>query len=226
MEPILIEAKTRQLTGKKVKTLRLAGSVPAVVYGHGVETRSLIVDGRAFGKAYAASGDSSLVDLAIDGGSTVKVLVHDVQYDPLRDTVTHVDFRQVNMNEKLEADVVLKFVGEAPAIKTYGGILVRNMDSVTVRCLPGDLIHEFEVDLASLKNIDDTLTVADLVVPKGIEIMAKAEDMIVIVTAPISEEELAALDNKVAADVTQVKSVIEEKKAERAAAKETDEKKK
>jgi len=225
MEVLSLEANARKVHGKKVKTLRTAGVVPAVVYGHGVGTRSIQLDGKAFGKVYAKTGASSLVDLTVDGEAPVKVLVHEVQHDPLRDEVTHVDFRQVNMKEKLDTDIVLKFVGEAPAIKTLGGILVRNMDAVSVRCLPGDLVHEIEVDLTGLKNFDDAIRVSDLKVPAGIEVMANPEDMIVIVTEPISEEELAALDTKVAVDVTQVKSVIDEKKAERAAAKETEEKK-
>jgi large subunit ribosomal protein L25 len=225
MEALIIDAKTRTVAGKQVKQLRSTGVVPAVVYGHGVENRSIQLDRKAFDKLFAKAGESSLVDLSIDDGAPVKVLVHDVQRDPLRDETIHVDLRQVNMSEELEADVAFKFVGESPAVKALGGVLVRNLDAITVRCLPSDLVHEIEIDLSVLKNIEDSITVAELPALKGITYLAEPTEAIVIISAPISEEELAALDTKVEADVTAVKSSTEEKKAERAAAKETVEKK-
>jgi large subunit ribosomal protein L25 len=221
MEAISLQAKTRELTGKKVKTLRLDGVVPAVVYGHGVPSKNLTVDYRTFEKVFNKAGESSLIDLAVEGAESAKVLIQDVQYNPMTDRITHVDFRQVNMKEKLEAEVILKFVGECLAVKSQGGILVRSMDTVTVRCLPGDLVHEIEVDLSKLVNLEDRLTVADIVAPQGIEFMARPTDIIVVVNAPISEDELAAsLAAPVDTDVTAVKAANEEKKAERAAAKE------
>ncbi|HSD12678.1 MAG TPA: 50S ribosomal protein L25 [Patescibacteria group bacterium] len=220
MEALKLEAKKREVKGKKVKKLRTEGQIPAVVYGHGVESKDLAVDYRAFEKLFAKAGESSLVDLAVEGGSPVKVLIHAVQFDPLKGKISHVDFRQVNMKEKLDAEVILKFVGEAPAVKTSGAILVRNMDTITVRCLPGDLVHEIEVDLSKLANLDDRITVADIAPPPGIEFQAQPGELIVVANAPISEEELASLEAKPEADVSAVKVATEEKKAERAAAKE------
>lgn len=222
MEALKLDAKLRTVTGKQVKNLRKAGSVPAVMYGHGTKPTNLAVESRAFDKVFAKAGESSLVDLAIDGGAGVKVLIQDVQHDVLRDTVSHIDFRAVNMNEKLEADVAFKFVGESPAVKASGAILVRAMDAVTVRCLPNDLVHEIEIDLSTLANVDDRITIGDLAALNGIEFMAGPEEVIVVVNAPISEEELAALDAKTDVDVSAVKVGTDEKKAERAAAKEAD----
>jgi len=219
MEALKLEAKKREIKGKKVKTLRLEGQIPAVVYGHGVESKDLTVDYRGFEKVFNKAGESSLIDLDVEGGSPVKVLVHEVQYDPLKGTINHVDFRQVNMKEKLEAEVILKFIGEAPAVKAQGAILVRNMDTITVRCLPGDLVHEIEVDLSKLANIDDRIAVSSLAIPPGVELMADPSDLIIVANAPISEEELASLEAKPEADISAVKVVTEEKKAERDAAK-------
>ncbi|HTM69196.1 MAG TPA: 50S ribosomal protein L25 [Candidatus Binatia bacterium] len=220
MEALKLEAKKRNIKGKQVKTLRTEGLIPAVVYGHGVASQDLTVDSRVFDKVFGKAGESSLIDLEVEGGSPVKVLVHEVQYDPLKGRVNHVDFRQVNMKEKLEADVILKFVGEAPAVKAQGAILVRNMDAITVRCLPGDLVHEIEVDLSKLANIDDHISVSALTPPPGIEFMAEPNELIIVAQAPISEEELAAMETaKPEADVSAVKVATEEKKAERDAAK-------
>lgn len=223
MEALKLEASMRAVTGKQVKTVRLEGRVPAVVYGHGTDNKNLTVDARTFDKLFAKAGESSLIDLSVDGAAPVKVLVQEVQVHPLRNNVTHIDFRQVNMNEKLEADIALKFVGESMAVKSAGAILVKNLDAITVKCLPGDLVHEIEVDLSKLANVEDRITVADLVAPKGVEFMAKPEQVIVIANAPISEEELAAsLEASTDADVSSVKAANEEKKAERDAAKEAD----
>lgn len=223
MEAIKFEAKTRKIKGKQVKKLRSAGAIPAVVYGRGIASRDLSLDARAFEKMLRAAGESSLIDLAVDGDEPVKVLVHDVQYDPLRSVIIHADLRQVNMKEKLEANIALKFIGEAPAVKALGAILVRNIDEIAVRCLPQHLVHEIEVDLSSLKEFNDHVTVGDIAPPEGVEFLNGAKEIIILAQKPISEEELAALETKPEADVTVVKVAAEEKKAERDAAKESEE---
>jgi large subunit ribosomal protein L25 len=218
METITLNAKKRTTAGKQVKHLRAKGTLPAVVYGHGVETRSVELDAREFEKAFRTAGESSLVDLAIDGGKPVKVLIQDVQADPLRGRPLHADLREVKMTEKLDAEVVLKLVGEAPAVKELGGILVRSMDKIHVRCLPGDLVHEIEIDISGLKKFDDAVKVKHIVPPKGMELRANPEDVIVVINEPISEEELKAdLESKAVEDVSAVKVETEEKKAARAA---------
>ncbi len=225
MEALKLEAKTRVIKGKQVKQLRTVGQIPAVVYGHGIASQDISLDLRAFEKVLRQAGESSLIDLAVGDAAVVKVLVHDVQHDPLRSTIIHADLRQVNMKEKLEANVTLKFVGEAPAVKALGAILLRNMDTVTVRCLPQYLVHEIEVDLSNLKNLDDQITIGSLVLPEGMEFVNGPEEVIAIAQTPISEEELAALDTKSEGDVTAVKAANEEKKAGRDAAAAAEEKK-
>ena len=225
MEALKLEAKTRAIKGKQVKQLRTVGQIPAVVYGHGIASQDISLDLRAFEKVLRQAGESSLIDLAVGDAAVVKVLVHDVQHDPLRSTIIHADLRQVNMKEKLEANVTLKFVGEAPAVKALGAILLRNMDTVTVRCLPQYLVHEIEVDLSNLKNLDDQITIGSLALPEGMEFVNGPEEVIAIAQTPISEEELAALDTKSEGDVTAVKAANEEKKAERDAAAAAEEKK-
>jgi large subunit ribosomal protein L25 len=222
MEALKLEAKKRDVVGKQVKQLREEGLIPAVVYGHGIEAKDISVDYRAFEKTLRGAGESSLVDLVVNGDEAVKVLIQDVQYDPLKERVIHADFRQVNMKEKLEADVILKLVGEAPAVKALGAILVRNLSAITVKCLPQYLVHEIEVDLGALKNFDDSIKVSDIAVPEGMEFMNGPEELVVLAQQPISEEELAALETKPEADVAAVKVATEEKKAERDAAAEAD----
>jgi large subunit ribosomal protein L25 len=223
MEALKLDAKTRTIKGKQVKQLRSKGEVPAVVYGHGTEPKDVSMDYRAFEKVLRQAGESSLIDLAVDAAAPLKVLVQDVQYDPLRSDIIHADLRAVNMKEKLDANIAFKFVGEAPAVKALGAILVRNMTAIAVRCLPQHLVHEIEVNLGALKNFDDSIKVSDIQAPEGIEFLNGPEELIVLAQQPISEEELAALETKPEADVTAVKVATEEKKAERDAAKAAEE---
>lgn len=217
METYTIDAQTRTVVGKKVKQIRRQGLIPGIIYGKGFEARRVSVDCRTFKKTYAKSGESSLVDLALDGGAAVKVLIQDVQYGPLTDEPIHIDFRQVNMNEKLEVQVALRFVGESLAVKALGAILVKSMDHLTIRCLPAHLVHEFDIDISRLAAFGDTIKVKDIVMPAGVEMLANENDVIALVTEPISEAEFDALNAKPEADVSQVKVASEEKKAAAAA---------
>lgn len=214
MESFNLEAQNREITGKQVSQLRRKGIIPAVVYGGGSDSRNISMDFGKFTKLYDEAGDSSLIDLAVGGEKPVKVLVHDVQYDPLYDRITHVDFRQVNMKEELEAEVGLTFIGEASAVKQFGGILVQNMDSVTARCLPSDLVPEIEVDLSTLSELNDTIRVRDIAPPPGMKFMNEPDDVIAVVNEPISEEEFEKLEGEVEEKVGEVEVEGEEKPEE------------
>jgi large subunit ribosomal protein L25 len=213
MQAFNLAATSRELTGKKVSQLRSKGLIPACVYGGGATNKNLSIEYGVFEKMYRDAGESSLVDLSVDGGASVKVLVHDVQTDAMYGRMTHVDFRQVNMNEKLEAEVEISLIGESPAVKGIGAVLQQVLDSVTVYCLPGDLVSEIAVDLSVLKEFGDAVRVKDLVPPPGIEFHNGPEEVIVIANEPISEEDLKKLDEAVTVDVSTVKTAAEEKKA-------------
>lgn len=209
-----LTATTRAATGKRVKDVRNAGSVPAVVYGHGTEPTALTLGASEFLKLYRTAGSSSLIDLSIDGGTPVKVLIQEVQPHHLTMKPHHVDFRQINMKEELEVEVPLAFVNEAPAVKELAGTLVHAYDAVLVKCLPSDLPHEITVDLSALKTFDDVITVANLVLPKGVTVLLDAETSLISVSAPLTDEQLKKMEEEGAGDVTAVKTEAEEKKAE------------
>ncbi len=213
MDTIVLKADRRTIEGKATKKLRQANSLPAVVYGHGVPSRSVTVDAIDFQKAYRTAGSSSLVDLAIDGAAPVKVLIHAVQPHTTKSTPIHIDFYQVRMTEKVQTDIDLNFIGESAAVKEAGGILIRTLDQVKVECLPGDLVPAIDVDLSALKTFTDRIHVKDIVIPTGITILDGGEEVVASVTPPRSEEELASLSEKVEVDVAAVEKV-ETKKAE------------
>lgn len=216
MEIYTLAAQPRIERGRAAARLRAAGLIPGIVYGHGFKPQSVAVPRIPFEKLYRAAGESSLVDLMVEGGGAIKVLIADTQRDPLRDNFIHIDFYAVRMDEKLEADINLKFVGEAAAVKELGGTLVKNVSHLKVRCLPGALVHDIEVDLGRLKTFEDKIHVRDLVIPAGIEVLSPPiDETVVLVAAPRTEEEMKALQGAPEAPVAEVKVIAEEKKAER-----------
>lgn len=216
MEAIKLALKKRDAT-LTPKKLRLKSIIPAVIYGHGTENKNVQIDYNSFHKAFKAAGESTLLDLEIEGDGTVKALVKDWQVEPLSNRYTHVDFYQVNLKEKLKTEVALNFIGESPAVKEQGGSIIKTLDSVLVECLPMDLVHSIDVDISVLKNFDDMIAVKDLAVPAGIEILENADEVIVKVEAPMTEDQLKALENAAPVDVTAVKTEAEVKAAEEAA---------
>lgn len=197
--------------GKQIKKLRAKGKIPAVLYGHNLSTQSIEIDEREFAKAFKQAGESTLISLMVDE-QTMPVLIHDVQNHYLKGNPIHVDFYAVNMTEELKAKIPLHFVGESGAVKTAGGVLVKNLSEVEVICLPVDLPSHFEVDVSSLKTFDNVIRVSDLRVSDKVKILANPEEMVANVAAPRSEEELKALDETVTEDVTAVEGVIKPEK--------------
>lgn len=207
MDIPVLAATSRAVVGKKVEQLRRQRQIPGVMYGHGLPSVSLGIDSLAFQKVWRQAGSSSLVDLTVDQKPPVKVLIHDTQHHPTTSAVLHVDFYRVKMSEKLQTDIELNFVGQSPAVKEQGGIFVRSLDKVKVECLPADLVHAIDVDISSLKKFEDRLHVRDIIVPQGVTILGKPDEVVASVMPPRSESELEALSSKVEEDVTAVAGV-------------------
>lgn len=190
-----IAATKREPTkASQLGKIRKEGSIPAVVYGPKTDPQPVTVNAKEFTSALAGAGESSLLDFSLDGGDSSKVLIKDVQRDPVSDQPVHVDFFQVDMTKPLEVEVILDFEGDAPAVKILGGILNRQVKELEVRCLPADLVHSIKVDLSSLATFEDTIRIKDLNIPKGMEPLGDENDVVAMVSEPISEEELAALE--------------------------------
>ena len=215
---LVIEAKIRKELGKKTKKLRKNNFLPAVLYGHGIKNISLSLNYNSFDKVFSKAGESSLIDLKIDNKNPVKVLVHDIQKNPVTGFYIHVDFYQVKMTEKITTEVELEFIGESKAVKEQGGILVKSLDKVEIECLPKDLIQSIQVDISHLNNFNDMIRIADLKLPAGIEIKEKMDEVVALVQPPRTEEELKRLEEKPeeakVEEVEEVKAKVEEEKIE------------
>lgn len=195
-QTVELQAQPRTIIQKATKTLRAKGIIPAQVYGHGVEPTSIQVPLSDFLKAYARSGESTLVKLRVAQGEPMSVLIQQVQHDPLMSTVMHVDFFRVNLKEKIVTEVPLKFEGESKAVKELGGVLVKSLDHLEIECLPTELIHELVVDISRLATFEDAIEAKDILLPAGITLKTKPNEVVATVQPPISEEDLKALEEK------------------------------
>jgi large subunit ribosomal protein L25 len=188
MEQIDLNAEVRTGVGKQVGRIRAQGYVPAVVYGSHYAATPIQVEARALQKALARAGGNTLIRLQIAEREPVAVLAREVQRDTLKHNIIHVDFQQVVMTEKITAEVPLRLVGEAPAVRDLGGILVHGIDRLEVSCLPGDLPQAIDVDLSQLTRLHDSIAVSSLQLPPSITVLSEPETVIARIEAPrISE---------------------------------------
>jgi large subunit ribosomal protein L25 len=183
-----LAAEHREITGKKVATLRRAGRLPAVVYGHGVDSASVSVDAHEFEQLRRHSGPNALVDLSIDGKQPSPVLVSAVQVHPVNRKTLHVDLFLVRMTEELTVDVPLVASGESPAVALQGGTLLHPIESVRVRALPDHLPQSIEYSVESLTDFDTTIHVRDLSIPSDVTLLTDGDEIIAKVQAPRVEE--------------------------------------
>ena len=216
MSNISIQATKRTVNGKRVKALRNAGKLPAVLYGYNVENQQIELSEKDFTKVFKSAGESTIVNLSVDG-KTYPVLIHEVHSHYLNDHPIHVDFYAVNMTEKIKVKVPVHFEGESQAVKALGGTLLKNLTEIEVECLPGDLPQAIEVNISSLNTFEDAIRISDLKVGNQVTILGSSEEVIVNVAPPRSEEEIAALSEEVKEDVTTVEGVVKPEPVEAAA---------
>jgi len=214
MPTYTLKAEERKIIGKKVKTLRTAGKLPAVIYGSKIKPKSLQIKTTEFKKIYSAAGKNNLVDLII-GKTKRKILIQDVERDPVNDEIIHTDLYAIKMDEKIKTEIPLTFVGKSKAVKDKEGNLIIHKDKIEVEVLPRDLT-------TPLKTFEDIIKVSDLNIPPNMEVLSDKEDIVANVTPPRSEEELEALEEEVEENVEDVE-VTEEKKEEEGEETETEE---
>jgi len=197
-----IKASARQPLGKRSRRLLREGKLPAIVYGHNTEATPILLDKLEFQKVFVKSGRTHLIDLAIDG-RTEKVLIREIQTHPRRLGPIHVDFYQVNLQEKIEVDVPVHLIGESAAVKRGDGDILQPMHSVRVECLPSDIPEAFEIDITPLEEIDMELRVSELRVPHGVTILDEPDQLIVKIVPKRElkvEEEIPAAEAVVPAE--------------------------
>lgn len=174
-------------TKEKAASVRARGLIPAVFYGPKEESTPITLDERDFIKVWSSAGGSTIVDLK-GVGDNKEVLIHDVEWHPLKGTPTHVDLYCIERGKKLTVTVPLTFTGEAPA-ERLGGIVVKVMHELEIEVKPRDIPHDIAVDLSSLTELDSAITVADLHLPETIEPTVELTDTVASITQAQEEKE-------------------------------------
>lgn len=187
MANIILKATKRDPKGK-AKDVRGSRQVPGVLYGHKTENQAVECVEQEFHKVYVEAGESTVVELDVEGKKT-PVLIHSLQLNPVTNRYEHIDFFAPDMSKEVTTNVPIRTTGEAPGVKDHGGVLVRNRDHISVKCLPKDLPHEVKIDLTPLAELHDSVTVGNLKLPEVVQILEDPETLIISVTPPRKEEE-------------------------------------
>jgi large subunit ribosomal protein L25 len=197
MDTVKLEASRRIVIGKKVKVLRREGKLPAIIYGMDMEPLPIVLDLRETTKILREVSQATVLTIDVDGEEHT-VLVRDRQRGILTGLYEHIDFLAISMTETVRTQVNVFVEGTSPAEKEFGAIIMTGAGSVEVEALPGDLPEALTVDVSGLTNVGDTITVKDLDLPKGVEVLSDPTEMLAVITMPAAaiaeaeEEELEA----------------------------------
>lgn len=192
MSELSIEVQSRDRIGSRAaRRLRREGLIPAVVYGGERDTLPIQVDRRALLDLIKEAGSENAVfvlELAGSKGKTRHCMVRDMEVNPLTREIVHVDFIRIDMSRKVEVEVPVELVGIPLGVSEDGGILDHITREVEVECLPGDIPNHLEVDVSEL-HIGQNVTIGDVSLPAGVELIDDPERVVASVVVPHIEEE-------------------------------------
>jgi len=219
MDTLKIKAEKRDVFGRKVKRLRKEGVTPANVFGKKIKSFAIQLKEDEFKKVYKEAGETGLIQLELESKKH-PVLVHDMQRDPVSGNILHVDFVQVDLKEKIEAQVPVEIVGESPAEKQGVGTIVQYVNEITVEALPGDFPESFDIDVSKLEEVDAAIQIKDIKVDAKVEIKDDVDKIVVKVEAPQEEEVVEPVVSEEVGETTETETADtaanpEEKSAEK-----------
>lgn len=177
---------------ENTRALRRNGFIPAVVYGKGIDQKSVKIEEAKFSAQTKGKSGVYLIDLSVDEGQAIPVVIREKKKHPVTGRVTHLDFWKVDMEKEIEVPVKLRFMGEAPAVKALGGILTKVREEAKIIAKPQSIISEIEVDLSSLKDFTDMITLAHLTLPEGVRFADDTGLPVATVSAPRVDKKAAA----------------------------------
>lgn len=202
MEKVVLKATKRDVLGKKVGALRRKGKLPAVLYGHRIETTAIMLDAHEGSQTLSHLTSSSLVTIDLDGKEYL-ALVREKQRDFIKNRLMHLDFQVVSLTEKMRAKVGIELTGTAPAVKDFNAVIHTGLTEMEVECMPQDLPERIVIDISGLAELGDGVRVRDVVLSDKVEILGDLEEIIAVATAPKKEEiiEEAPVEEEAAPEV-------------------------
>lgn len=172
--------------------LRKNGRIPGVLYGLNQQNDLIHVDQAELIQVLRHNGRNGVLDLRLQGNRNEKVMIAEIQKDDIKGQILHLDLKRVNMNKPIHTQVPIALIGQAEGAK-QGGVLQFQLREVEVRCLPTQIPESIPLYVSEL-NIGESLTIADLDIPSGIEVQHESDEVIVSVAAPrmqpVEEDEM------------------------------------
>lgn len=214
-DSISLTLAKREVSGKKVARLRKDGQTPGVVYGHSVKPINVQAPEIVVAKVVSKAGKHHLVELDIEGKNH-QVLIKSIDVDPVKNKVRHVAFHAVRQNEKIETSIPVKLIGEGESEAEKAGLVVlQTLDSLAIRSLPKNLPDSLEVSIVNLAEAGQTVTIADLTIPQGVELIE--EDTSITVANVYEPAALAAANEAAGGDAESEEEVESENGGEESA---------
>jgi large subunit ribosomal protein L25 len=209
---ITLEVKTREEGKTHARKALREGLVLGILYGKDIkENLPIIFSKLNFNKVLNETGEGTLIKLKIEKEKSPKdVIIQDIQYHTYSGDIIHVDFMAVSLEEEVEVEVPLEFIGVAPAVRDLGGIFVQNVENVEVKCKAKDIPKSITVDISALATFEDVIYLKDVPTPPSVEVIDNPDNVIALVDEPRSEQEMEELEQEAAADVSQVEGVEKE----------------
>ena len=192
MEKVVLNAEKRDVTGKQVRAMRRAGKLPAVIYGRHTEPISVALDAHTASLVLGKLSSSSLVTISVEG-TEYPALIREKQRDYIKNRLLHVDFLAVSLSESLRASVAVNFIGVSAAVKDFNAVLVKNLESLEIECLPADLPERVDVDISALTRPGEGLRVRDVQISDKVHILNDPDTMVVVATFAKVEEEVVGV---------------------------------
>ncbi len=187
MSTVLVADSGRATGSANSRRLRREDHIPAVVYGHGMDPISISVVRRDLRLALSGpAGVNTVIDLTVDG-TVYPAIVKELQRHPVRRTVSHIDFIQVDLNEEITIAIPVRLEGEAKAVTDEGGLVDPAVDTIEVRTTPRNIPNEIVIDITDM-TMDTVITLADIKLPAGVTAIAEPDTAIVTVLVTREEE--------------------------------------
>ncbi len=195
---ISLSVQPRKVVGRKVKTLRRQGFIPANIFGKKIKSANIQVNHDEFKKIYDTAGETNIVYINLTGETKERpVLITNIHSNPVTGSFLHIDFHQIDLSQKVTASIPLTLVGTAPAEDEKGAVIVQVLNEIEIEALPTDLPDALEVDLSSLKEFGDSVSVKDIKIDSSkIEIKTDLEQQIVQAQEPKEEETTAPTESE------------------------------
>ena len=185
MAALRLEVDPRLIHGKKVKSLRRNGIIPAHLYGFGTESLAVQAPKQSIVGLMRNAGRNAIIELQINGEPKARpVVMRSVQRDPVNGDLVHIDFFQISLTERLRADVPIVLLGDSPAVTVQGGVLLQSLDSLTIEALPTDIPAHIEVDISGLEELDSAIFVREISVAAALTVLSDVDMIVVKVQAP------------------------------------------